>query len=550
MTLTGDCVERMREMAAESVDAVVTDPPYGLEFMGKDWDRLGGPPRMVGQVTSNSRPVSDAKGAHDRGYAQIAGMQHQAQAWHETWAREALRVLKPGGHLLAFGGTRMYHRLACAIEDAGFEIRDCLMWLYGSGFPKSLNVSKAIDKAAGAEREVVGRYESPEGTTGAESRDDEFGFGLGDMTKRLVTAAATPEAERWDGWGTALKPGWEPIVVARKPLRGNVAGNVLAHGTGALNIDGCRVGSGAGGDREGEASGERRYAERGGTSFAATPGPRGGAGGGRWPANLVLSHSEDCVLVGSWEVHNRGGAVKDAGPRENAVYGRDARDRGDWTPYGDGDGLEQVERWACVPGCPVRMLDDQSGKLATHATGSHAASEYSPGGFGFGGRSGPHGGSVEGASRFFYCAKTSRAERNAGLDDFEVSIGTVGGQGTVRMNPTRADGGPNEERPRANVHPTVKPIEVMRWLARLVTPPGGTILDPFLGSGTTGAAAALEGFEFVGIEREPEYVAIAEARIRFWSEQPTGSSVAAAVKKKPKRQTAESGDEQLGFMLD
>src|SRR5690606_14764012 len=201
----GDCLEVMADMADNSIDAIVTDPPYGLGFMGKEWDAL--PPG-------------------------------------EEWARECLRVLKPGGHLLAFGGSRTWHRLAVAVEDAGFEIRDSIAWLYGSGFPKSLDVSKAIDKAAGAEREVVGfdpsRYR--DNSRHNETKHDTEAHPVDYVKKATITAPATPDAERWQGWGTALKPAFEPVVVARKPLAGTVAADVLAHGTGALDIDGCRVG--------------------------------------------------------------------------------------------------------------------------------------------------------------------------------------------------------------------------------------------------------------------------------------------------------------------
>jgi len=375
--LHGDCLDRLRELPDCSIDACVTDPPYGLSFMGKAWDY-------------------DLPGA-------------------EVW-REVLRVLKPGGHLLAFAGTRTQHRMAVQIEDAGFEIRDMIAWVYGSGFPKSLDVSKAIDKCNGdpnrlhkftawmrttgltarqldeitgtnmgghyltaasqpaiptaalwklirphcgdvpawvdelvqrieAEREVLGQK-----TAGIANPDDHDRHTIGGSTSVVVdiTAPATPEAQQWAGWGTALKPALEPITVARKPLVGTVAANVLEHGTGAINVDGCRVGTSS----------------------------------GRWPANLIHDGSDE--------------------PRE--------------------------------------LLGD--------------------------------------AARFFYCAKASKADRGEG-----------------------------------NMHPTVKPTELMRYLCRLVTPPGGVVLDPFMGSGSTGKAAALEGFRFIGIERDPNYLAIAQQRI-------------------------------------
>lgn len=257
----GDCVEVMAEVPAESVDAVVCDPPYALAFMGRGWDAYG--PR-------------------------------EFQAWCEIWAREALRVLRPGGHLLAFGGTRTFHRLTCGIEDAGFEIRDCLSWLYGSGFPKSMDVSKAIDRAAGAEREVVGTKLGQPGYSLTDGNGDHrtYSRGLGNTgtgeAECAVTAPATDAAREWEGWGTALKPGWEPIVLARKPLAGTVAANVLAHGTGALNIDGCRIGTHGYTQEEWTAKGASRPT---GTTYGThrpsdTPLPAG-----RWPANVVLDEA-------------------------------------------------------------------------------------------------------------------------------------------------------------------------------------------------------------------------------------------------------------------
>jgi DNA modification methylase len=309
----GDCREVMAAMEPASVDAIVTDPPYGLAFMGKGWDHA------------------------------VPGV--------EFWS-QALRVAKPGAHLVAFGGTRTFHRLACAIEDAGWEVRDTLSWLYGSGFPKSHN--------------------GPWG-------------------------------------GTALKPAWEPIIMARKPLNGTVAANVAAHGTGALNVDGCRIESG----RDYHDLMVTQGINTAQTSYAFAVDRRTFApAAGRWPANVVL----------------------------------------------DEDAAAQV-------GEP---------------------------------------------SRFFYTAKASRREREAGLEGMPERVAQKWNSGGI------AERRMETAKPLPNVHPTVKPIALMRWLCRLVTPPGGVVLDPFTGSGTTGCAAALEGFGFVGIEREAEYVAIAELRIAHW----------------------------------
>jgi DNA modification methylase len=394
--LAGDCVEVMADMEDASVDAIVTDPPYGLEFMGKDWDNFG------------------------------AGF----QSWCKTWATEALRVIKPGGHLLAFGGTRTYHRMVCAIEDAGFEIRDSIHWMYGTGFPKSLDVSKAIDKAAGAEREVVGerscaKMEAGQGVSGLRQVGGFAGDYEGERVSVPITTPTTAEAMQWSGWGTALKPRHEPIVVARKPLIGTVAANVLEHGTGALNIDGCRIDGGpvqkpcgqVGGYGDHERTGV--YEKGTGAQWHDT---------GRWPANVVI----------------------------------------------DPDAADE--------------LDTQSGTLVS---GSRKAGNYT--GLGYHGWENVNlpavNGDSGGASRFYYVAKPTKTERNLGL-------------------------------PNGNPHPTVKPVNLMRWLVRLVTPPGGTVLDPFLGSGTTGMAVISEGFRFIGIEKDPQYLAVAQRRISAYSGEP------------------------------
>ena len=367
--ICGDCLEVMASMPESSVDSIVTDPPYGLSFMGKDWDHG------------------------------VPG---------EAFWREALRVAKPGAHLLAFGGTRTHHRLMCAIEDAGWEIRDCLGWLYGSGFPKSLDVSKAIDKQAGAEREVVGEYETHDIRCG----------GLMDKKAGLtvaITAPATPEAVRWQGWGTALKPAWEPIVMARKPLIGTVAKNVLEHGTGALNIDGCRVGTE---DTRGKAS-RTALGGMNDDGWKARPVIAGSASG-RFPANLIHDGSEEVE------------AVFPVTGKSNVRPPTGADDRG-------------------KPGFVMRRMDTKERGVSDN------------------------GGS---ASRFFYCAKASSSERGEG-----------------------------------NNHPTVKPQALMQYLCRLVTPPGGVVLDPFTGSGSTLLAALKEGFCFIGIEKEEKYCEIARRRI-------------------------------------
>lgn len=382
-----ECLAALREISDASVDSVVTDPPYGFGFMGKHWDA--------------ETPSVDV-------------------------FRECLRVLKPGGHLLAFGGPRTYHRLAAAVEDAGFEIRDQMMWLFGSGFPKSHNVSKAIDKMAGAEREVIGVDQSA-AARACKNNFDQFsatnpsvkGINSREFAARAgqITAPATPDAQKWDGWGTALKPAHEPIVMARKPFKGTVAANVLEHGTGALNIDGCRVPSDSGWTRTSmdDMRGGKMHAAAG---YGRIDNPQKSNDLGRWPANILHDGSE--AVVGIFPVTSGDSAGRK--PRSSDVV-----------PGYDGG-------WGAQTFDAVR----------------------------------PDSGS---AARYFYCAKASKRDRGDG-----------------------------------NNHPTVKPTALMRYLVRLVTPPGGVVLDPFCGSGSTGKAAVLEGFRFIGIEREAEYVEIARMR--------------------------------------
>jgi len=413
----GDCLEALRALPDASVDAVVTDPPYGLEFMGKEWDA---PWKADGDVVVNPADVGgfqDGNGGNPYSRSRIRyGTGDGFQQWCEAWAVECLRVLKPGGHLLAFGGTRTWHRLACAIEDAGFEVRDSIAWMYGSGFPKSLDVSKAIDRAAGAEREIVGRHvqsvqDRKLGTSLKGSEDASLSW------QYDITAPATDAAREWSGWGTALKPAHEPIVVARKPLVGTVAANVLEHGTGALNIDACRIGT-DGGTRKEPSADKSRTDSVGGYLNAKAGAP---IAAGRWPANVVLDEDQAAELDRQSGIRpSRGGAAFDNGSDiyQPRPINNDRREIG----YGDSGG----------------------------------------------------------ASRFFYVAKAPARER------------------------PKVDG---------TAHPTVKPLTLMRWLCRLVTPPDGVILEPFAGSGTTIEAALLEGFRVVAIEREADYLPLIQARL-------------------------------------
>jgi len=504
----GDALAVMSGLPDASVDAIVTDPPYGIRFMGQAWDgadieetvtrgRQTSPmPEGIGGTRGGYRSLAAEAGRYDRGLTANQAFQQ----WCTDWSVECLRVLKPGGHLLAFGGPRTWHRLACAVEDAGFEIRDSIAWLYGSGFPKSLDVSKAIDKRAnvndethrrialvaevirshreakGMERAAVSlavvgtpsgacwnwehqqlpsvemwpaikatldisdnfdgliegdraMFIAAERAVIAERRLGRLAVAPGQGEDRSAldyadTAPATDAAARWQGWGTALKPAFEPIVVARKPLAaGTVAANVLAHGTGALNIEACRV---EGVPQKGSPHAGSIYGTDG--HYIAGPNVEGNPAG-RWPTNVILDDTQAA------ELDRQSGSTRDG----TTV----SRNRGD-------------ERPMTVAGAPRQVLREP---------------DKTYGGEG-------------GASRFF---PTFRYEAKA----------------------------PTLERPRhgETAHPTVKPVDLMRWLVRLVTPPGGLVLDPFAGSGTTAEACVVEGFRCVLIEREADYLPLIVQRL-------------------------------------
>jgi site-specific DNA-methyltransferase (adenine-specific) len=432
--LLGDCRDRLKELPDNSIDSIVTDPPYELGFMGKSWD--------------------------------ASGVAYDVRVW-----QECLRVLKPGGHLLSFGGSRTYHRMACAIEDAGFQIRDQIMWVYGSGFPKSLNISKSIEGllTTGSANKTAFKNLAGEqverGNWGIAKQ--QFTHGQRD-TNYDETASATvlgklepttAEAKEWDGWGTALKPAHEPIVLARKPLVGTVANNVLTHGTGGINIDGCRVGN------ETRTYGGMSANQPDVGTFRDdnwTPKEIEVTVAGRFPANFIHDGSDEVLELFPDTGKSTGGRI----------------------------GKKSMSNVTNVP-----------------------AGQFEAGDPGYG-----DSGS---ASRFFYCAKASKKDRNEGLDGFEEKQTLGGGGLTAEIKEdgsyeTASAGGKfgSVKAKQTNHHPTVKPTDLMRYLCRLVTPPNGTVLDPFTGSGSTGKAAVLEGFGFIGVEQSEEYIAIAEARIK------------------------------------
>ncbi|MCH8823074.1 MAG: site-specific DNA-methyltransferase [Planctomycetes bacterium] len=487
----GDCIEVMRTMPKYSVDTVITDPPYGLEFMGKEWDRLTwndatihrGKERQHGaNKTSNYNGMRNCQGINRimRG--------SNAQEWHQGWATAAFRVAKPGAMLLAFGGTRTFHRMTCALENSGWEIRDCLMWLYGSGFPKSLNISKAIDRTAGVERP---RYSKHQGSgyakanilQGAHCRNTP-GWNL--YNNEPVTDAA----KLWHGYGTALKPAWEPIIVAMKPLEGTFVQNAIKYEVAGLNIDGARVPI----SNNEPDSGAMYYAKRGMPMPENRLSYFGGKNGkvkcipidgGRWPANVIVSHHEDCKPDGRKCVKSNGhypgkrgrGGLSTSGHKGQSEL---AEHMTCW---------KNVEKWDCHPDCPVRLLDKQAGPLSKSGDPRRKDGVLNSGGmFGAGKakRIVQVFGDIGGASRFFYCTKASKRERNAGLPTGMV-----------------------------NDHPTVKPLRLMEYLCKLTgTPTGGLILDPFAGSGTTLLAARNVGRECIGIEKNPDYVTLAQERLK------------------------------------
>jgi site-specific DNA-methyltransferase (adenine-specific) len=359
----------------------------------------------------------------------------------EIW-KECLRVLKPGGHLLSFGGSRTYHRMAVRIEDAGFEIRDQIMWVYGSGFPKSHNIGKAVDKLQGNDREVVG--ERPQR---ANSKDEEYRMNNSINDVEIVTKGTS----EWEGWGTALKPAHEPIVMARKPLsEKTVAENVLRWGTGGINIDDSRIGTDDILGREQKSSHEYAMLQ-GGYNDGYWDNTKGL---GRWPANIIFDEEAGQVLDQQSGIRKTGGVKTQV-------------DNGANQPINIGGGL----------------------------TKQREASEG-------------------GASRFYYCPKASKKDRDEGMDGFEETISEIAQINSQTKLQPNGEYVENKVLPRKNNHPTVKPTALMLYLIKLVTPVNGTVLDCFLGSGSTGKAAIRGGFDFIGIEREEEYIKIAEARIK------------------------------------
>lgn len=436
----GDCLKKLKTISENSIDSLVTDPPAGISFMGKDWD-------------------SD-KGGRD-GWI----------AWMTEVMKECHRVLKPGAHGLVWAIPRTSHWTATALENVGFEIRDVVTHLFGSGFPKSHNISKSIDKEAGAERAVVGHNPNKRTAHKKGARGFDKDLGGESLEEMTLTEPATDLAKQWDGWGTALKPASEHWILIRKPCsEKTVAKNVEKWGVGGINIDASRI------------EGKKPKTTQGGRSISGSQignnfekearSVEFDNSKGRFPANLILSHSEEC------------------------------------------------EHDICSLFCPVRMLDEQSGPCKTGALTGQPRVEnktYGKAGATLGKPRFYKPDNATGASRFFYCAKASKKDRNQGLEGFPKKQG--GGMCGTENKSLKTGSGNERDGKNQNFHPTVKSTKLMEYLITLITPPNGVVLDPFMGSGSTGLSAVLKGFQFTGIEENHEYLKIAKQRIEFRNEQ-------------------------------
>ena len=461
----GDCIEIMQQMCGnDSIDAIVTDPPAGISFMGRAWDG-------------------------DK------GGRKQWIAWMTGVAEECLRVLKPGGHAFVWALPRTSHWTATAWEDAGFDLRDCVYHMFGSGFPKSRDIGKAIDTEAGAKRKVIGlqpwtnsKMVAGQGISGLKQAGSFAGEYGGERVNVPITVPATAEAKQWEGWGTALKPAVECWWLLRKPLsEKTVASNVLKHGTGGINIDGCRI---EGKPRD---PGFVNPTERGDGWGMQRPGLVGATQPqGRWPANVLLSHHEDCECVGTKRVGSGSPGISNGEFCDGVAEGYKRPNKSSFTHKEPGHiktkGEEEVEACVCHEDCPIRILDEQSGVAGNHDQVKKQTKSESNSRGDFAGidKEFPFYSDKGGASRFFYQAKSAKKERNFGMPEGEK-----------------------------NVHPTLKPLTLMRYLIRLVTPPGGIVLDPFLGSGSTVLAAMLEDVDCIGCEKDDEYYPIAQQRCDY-----------------------------------
>lgn len=560
----------MASMESNSVDAIVTDPPYGLAFMGVAWDtfndgRMGGgrSGATFDQVGGNHHPTSAADQARTR-RSENGKFQDAMTPVFE----EALRVAKPGAHLLCFGGTRTFHRMTCAIEDAGWEIRDCIMWVYGSGFPKSMDVAKAIDKSTGYVGEVIGERTVDVGMQGGHMH-----AGRKSQQQQQQVRSLSDQAKEWEGWGTCLKPAWEPIIVARKPLEGTVAHNVMEYGTGAINIDGCRVPTNdklGGGMRAGGADGvwdrpfmhdeqaQSAFVERKKANVAKSESL------GRFPANLVHDGSDEVLALFPDSNCGKGGPMLHHTDGQRNSFGAFNNQDGVVTYRHGGNGsaarffycakasksdrnhgCEELLTWAkgqelaplldecdrllkVISGCGMPNLEDIECSTSSYGSSTTVLSRTECKCI------------MSTVTRLTTGSKTSDSSRRLSTSDSILdAIRTIEASGTSvarlaerlsQSKPATTNGETDiainavvalfsalsEIRglaSKGNLHPTIKPTALMQWLVRLVCPVGGTVLDPFCGSGSTGVACVREGMGFVGIEREKQYAEISERRI-------------------------------------
>lgn len=488
IVLHGDCLEEMESIEDNSIDSIVDDPPYALGFMGKDWDTFS--PK-------------------------------QYQDFIFKVGKQKLRILKPGSYNLSFSGTRTYHRLVCGLEDSGFTIKDMLMWCYGSGYPKGLDISLAIDDYYGKEREII-RERTYEITQANNVYERGINTSKPRKDSREISKPATKEAQKWDGWGTGLKPAFEPIVVAQKPYEGTYAENVLKYGVGGLNIDGCRISNSQADNYDlykrpiskGNLIDTRNVKNAPNNTIDLK---RGVTQKGRFPANLILTHHPECKLVGSKEVKtstllkshnikedNRNVKIYPKAQKSNQNYGKNGYDTG--------------EAWQCHPSCPIRMLDEQSGELKSgdikpYLIKNEGVTGWMKGKIHINSFKGDKGG----ASRFFYCGKAYKTERNAGCEGLFWKKKDKIIQKLISKSEYHKL--PEDKRAKGNPIATLKPINIIRYLTRLITPPNGIILDPFAGSGTTGIASIIEDFHYILIEkRKPFAEIIIPKRLEYWKD--------------------------------
>ncbi len=478
----GDCIKVLQELEENSIDAVVSDPPYGLGFMGKSWD--------------NFSPK-------------------EYQDFCYNWGKEILRVLKPGGYCLAFSGTRTYHRMVVGLEDAGFKIKDMINWLYGSGFPKSYNISKGIDKSLGINHPSGKLISINTAMSG------------GNYSRENKKEVKTIKVKEWEGWGTASKPAHEPIVVAQKTLDGNYVENILKYNIGGLNIDDCRINYTPDKETDNrigtneEWHGKREASEHT-VSLPAVEGMQMYKNKGRWPSNVILSHHPECKIEGIKKVGNgkakhnsqiKRQGFKYDGPFNKISSGFDVNKCQGLGEYGS----EIKPNYICHPDCPIRLLDEQSGDIKTHHNPDQIYhydkdkknEHFFCGNWDLENTYNDNGG----ASRFFYCAKAHKSERNAGLEDLSDEYISDGRKVKADFPKQR------NRRAKKNNIATLKPINIMRYLVKLVCPKGGIILDPFAGSGTTGIACIIEGMNYILIEKRRKFAEdIIPKRLEYWKD--------------------------------